>query len=134
MKRLVLGIAAAAAFAAPLLAQGGPPAGPPLYIIRDALPAGDRLAAGGNGAALFSNRCGSCHLLGGMGSNLLTKQRMMMGEGPEMGLLANRRDLTAGYVKAVVRGGKVAMPPLSRVEVTDAELDAIARYLGKAGE
>lgn len=114
-------------------AKGGPPPIPP-YQMRDELPQGDRLAAGKDGAVLFSNRCGSCHLAGGMGTNLLTKQRMAAGEPPETGLLANRTDLTQGYVKSVVRMGKMAMPRLSRVEVTDAELDAIAKYLGKAGE
>jgi mono/diheme cytochrome c family protein len=114
-------------------APGGPPPMPP-YQMRAELPSGDRLAAGRDGAALFSNRCGSCHLAGGMGTNLLTKQRIAMGEPPENGLLANRKDLTEGYVKAVVRGGKIAMPRLSRVEVTDAELDAVAAYLGKAGK
>jgi len=99
--------------------------------MRDAMPAGDRLSTGRDGAALFSNRCGSCHLAGGMGTNLLTKQRVAAGQPPESGLLANRSDLTADYVKAVVRNGKVAMPPLSRVEVTDAELESIAGYLGK---
>ena len=101
--------------------------------MRAALPAGDRLAGGKDGAALFSNLCGACHLAGGMGTNLLTKQRMMLGEPPEKGLLANRTDLTQTYVKIVVRHGKLAMPSLTRVEVTDAELDAIAKYLGKAG-
>jgi mono/diheme cytochrome c family protein len=117
-------------------APGGAPAGgpppPPPYQMRAELPSGDRLAGGGNGAALFSNRCGSCHLAGGMGTNLLTKQRMMAGQPPETGLLANRTDLTSDYVKGVVRGGKIAMPRLSRTEVTDGELDAIAAYLGKA--
>jgi mono/diheme cytochrome c family protein len=117
-------------------ATGGAPAGgpppPPPYQIRAELPSGDRLAGGGNGEHLFSNRCGSCHLAGGMGTNLLTKQRMMAGQTPETGLLANRTDLTADYVKGVVRGGKIAMPRLSRAEVTDGELDAIAAYLGKA--
>lgn len=113
-------------------AKGPPPGGaPPPYVMREAMPTGDRLAAGSDGAALFSNRCGSCHLAGGMGTNLLTKQRVAAGEPPESGLLANRTDLTADYVKAVVRSGKVAMPPLSRIEVTDAELDAIAAHLGK---
>jgi len=82
---------------------------------------------------LFSNRCGACHLLGGMGTNLLTKARVAAGQPPESGLLVNRTDLTQSYVKLIVRHGKTAMPPLSRVEVTDAELDAIASYLGKAG-
>ena len=114
-------------------AAGGPPTPQP-YQMRAELPTGDRLAVQSNGEALFSNRCGSCHLTGGMGTNLLTKQRVAAGEPPESGLLANRTDLTADYVKAVVRMGKVAMPRLSRTEVTDSELDAIAAYLGKAGK
>jgi mono/diheme cytochrome c family protein len=115
------------------LGAGGPPPIPP-YQMRATLPAGDRLTGTKDGAALFSNRCGACHLAGGMGTNLLTKQRMAAGLPPESGLLANRKDLTITYVKVVVRKGKLAMPPLSRVEVTDTELDAIARYLAKAGE
>jgi mono/diheme cytochrome c family protein len=117
--------------------QAAAPAGMPpmpLYQMRDAVPAGDRLAAGRDGAALFSNRCGSCHLDMGMGTNLLTKQMLAMGRPPGDGLLANRKDLTADYVKSVVRMGKNAMPRLSRVEVTDPELDSIARHLGKAGQ
>ena len=112
---------------------GGPPSGPPPYQMREAPPAGDRLAAGRDGAALFSNICGACHLVGGMGTNMLTRQRVMLGESPENGLLANRKDLTRTYVKIVVRRGRMAMPSLTRTEVTDAELDAIAAYLGKAG-
>jgi len=117
--------------AAQASAAGGPPPPPP-YQVRAMLPAGDRLAGGRDGEALFSNRCGACHLAGGMGTNLLTKQRMIAGEPPENALLVNRKDLTIDYVKSVVRMGKVAMPRLSRTEVTDAELDSIAAYLGKA--
>jgi mono/diheme cytochrome c family protein len=126
---LLIGLLAASVCS---LAAGGPPPIPP-YQMRAPPPAGDRLAGGKDGAALFSNRCGACHLAGGMGTNLLTKQRMAAGEPPESGLLANRKDLTQTYVKVIVRRGKLAMPPLTRVEVTDAELDSIAKYLGKAG-
>ena len=111
-------------------AEGGPPPLPP-YQMRAEAPKGDRLAARTDGAELFSNHCGYCHLAGGMGTNLLTKQRMMAGQPPETGLLVNRTDLTADYVKSVVRMGKVAMPRLTKVDVTDAELDAIATYLSK---
>ena len=114
-------------------APTGPPPGPPPYQMRALLPPGDRLAPGKDGAAVFSNRCGACHLAGGMGTNMLTKLRLMAGEPPETGLLANRADLTQAFVKVVVRAGVRAMPRLTRVEVTDAELDAIARFLGKAG-
>jgi mono/diheme cytochrome c family protein len=113
--------------------EGGPPPPPP-YQMRAELPAGDRLVPGKNGEDLFSNRCGSCHLAGGMGTNLLTVQRMKAGEPPETGLLTNRTDLTADYIKTVVRDGKMAMPRISRVEATDAELDAIAQYLAKADQ
>lgn len=67
-----------------------------------------------------------------MGTNLLTKQMIAAKRPPSDGLLANRTDLTADYVHTVVRNGKMAMPRLTRVDVTDAELAAIAAYLGKA--
>ncbi len=113
------------------VAKGGPPPIPP-YQTRAELPAGDRLAGGKDGETLFANRCGACHLAGGMGTNLLTKQRMMAGQPPETGMLSNRTDLTADYVKTVVRQGKMAMPRLTRVDVTDVELDSISAYLAKA--
>ncbi|MEI9852174.1 MAG: cytochrome c [Sphingomonas sp.] len=118
--------------AEPAKAKGGPPTGMPVYQMRAEAPAGDRLAGGRDGAALFSNHCGACHLPGSMGTNLLVKQRLAAGQPPESALLTARTDLTPDYVKAVVRNGKMAMPRLSRVEVTDSELDAIAAYLGKA--
>ncbi len=132
---LVLAMTMASAWAAPTKppAVGPPPGSPPPFQMRAPLPAGDRLASGRDGAALFSNLCGACHLAGGMGTNLLTKQRLMLGEPPESGLLEKRKDLTQTYVKIVVRRGRMAMPSLTRVEVTDAELDSIAAYLGKAG-
>lgn len=137
MKRafFVAAMTTASALAAPPTppAPSGPLPGPPPYQVRAPLPAGDRLAGGKDGVALFSNLCGACHLAGGMGTNLLTKQRVILGEPPERGLLENRKDLTQNYVKIIVRRGRMAMPSLTRVEVTDAELDAIAAYLGKAG-
>lgn len=110
----------------------GPPPAELLYQTRAEAPAGQRLAAGRDGEALFSNKCGYCHLTGGMGTNLVTKQRVAAGEAPELGLLANRKDLTADYVKTVVRLGKGAMPRQTKVDITDAELDSVAGYLGKA--
>ena len=136
MRLPIVGLLAAAAAMTALAeppAPAGPPPGPPPYQMRATAPVGDRLAGGRDGAELFSQLCGACHLPGGMGTNMLTKQRMMQGEPPEKGLLANRTDLTQTYVKFVVRHGRQAMPGLTRVEVTDAELDAIAAFLGKAG-
>jgi mono/diheme cytochrome c family protein len=140
MRALLMGMVGIASMAGHVAAvakppQGGPPPGPPPpYQMREQLPVGDRTATGANGQILFSNRCGACHLIGGMGTNLLTKERLQLGEPPAMGMLTNRQDLTELYVKTVVRYGKLAMPRLTRVDVTDAELDAIAKYLGKAGQ
>jgi mono/diheme cytochrome c family protein len=131
MNRATL-LAGLLAVTAGALADPGPPP-IPVYQMRDPMPAGDRLAAGRDGAALFSNRCGACHLAGGMGTNMLAQMRIQAGQPPEGALLTNRKDLTRIYVKTVVRRGYLAMPKLTRVEVTDAELDAIALYLGKAG-
>jgi mono/diheme cytochrome c family protein len=117
--------------AAPAGPSGGPPPIPP-YQMRAELPSGNRLTSSASGETLFSNRCGACHLAGGMGTNLLTKQMMMAKRPPTDGLLANRSDLTSDYVKAVVRQGKNAMPRQTRVDITDAELERVAAYLGKA--
>lgn len=134
VRRVLLGVAlvavGAAAYAAP--PAGGPPPMPP-YMLRPVAPQGDRLKPGGDGKVLFEVHCGYCHLAGGMGTNLLTKQQMMAGNSPDQGLLANRTDLTRDYVKTVVRMGKGAMPQQTKVDLTDAELDAVAKYLGKAG-
>jgi mono/diheme cytochrome c family protein len=131
----LLGIILAAACTAclPVQAADAPPPMPP-YQMRAPLPDGNRLSVVKDGEALYSNRCGACHLVGGMGTNLLTKERVSAGQPPDSGLLANRSDLTRTFVKITVRNGTLAMPRLTRVDVTDAELDAIARYLGKAGE
>ena len=134
MKRFILaGALLTCAVSAAALPPGPPPGPPPPYQMRPVAPAGDRLKPGGDGKTLFEVHCGYCHLTGGMGTNLLTKQRLMMGETPDKGLLANRTDLTADYVKSVVRMGKGAMPAQTRVDVTDAELGAVAKFLGKAG-
>jgi len=121
-------------------ALGQAPAGKPhlppflLYQTRGLPPAGDRLARGRDGARLFSNKCGACHLVGGMGTNLLTKKRVAAGLSAEGGLISTRTDIAPDYVKAVVRNGYIAMPRISRVEVTDPELDSIATYLGKGNK
>lgn len=111
--------------------QGGPPPmeSRPMEAEQglDVTDPASRTASGQDGARMFNRRCGVCHLGGGMGTNLLAGRT-----GPENALLAQRpggvpRELTL----EVVRHGLGAMPPLSRVEVTDAELGAIADYLAE---
>ena len=79
-----------------------------------------------DGAALFASKCALCHGPGGTGTTMLGWRL-----GKERGLLTERTDLTASFVRAIVRTGQRSMPPLTRVEVTDSELDRIAAYLSR---
>jgi mono/diheme cytochrome c family protein len=117
-----LALTASAAIAQPPL---------PPYQLRAAQQAGDRHAKTRDAKAAFEHTCGTCHLAGGMGSNLLTVQMLQQKRPPSDGLLTNRQDLYPDYVKAVVRHGKGAMPAQTRVDLTDAELDQVANYLAK---
>jgi len=49
--------------------------------------------------------------------------------GRERSLLAERTDLTAGYIQKITRVGINSMPPHNRIELPDSELDLIAIYL-----
>ena len=79
------------------------------------------------GKALFTNRCGMCHQTNGMGVGLLSRRP---GDASK-GLLESRMDLSAAVVKVVVRNGIINMPRISRAEVSDPELKAIADYLSR---
>jgi mono/diheme cytochrome c family protein len=76
------------------------------------------------GNKLFHARCGYCHLAQGTGTIMLGRRL-----GKDRALLDQRTDLTADYVKKITRVGINGMPPHTRVEVPDSELDLIATYL-----
>jgi mono/diheme cytochrome c family protein len=78
-------------------------------------------------AAQFKELCGMCHQTNGMGVGILARRP---GD-TSKGLLEDRTDISAAFVKVVVRNGIVNMPRISRGEVSDAQLDAIASYLSK---
>jgi mono/diheme cytochrome c family protein len=77
-----------------------------------------------DGKALFEYHCGKCHDAAGTGTQMLTRRL-----GKEQALLESRKGLTADLVRNAVRHGVLSMPRITRVELPDAELDAIARYL-----
>ena len=76
------------------------------------------------GNALFQARCGYCHLAGGTGTLMLGRRL-----GKDRALLAARTDLTAEYIKKITRVGINSMPPHTRIEVPDSELNLIVAYL-----
>jgi mono/diheme cytochrome c family protein len=73
---------------------------------------------------MFADSCIYCHDAGGWGTRSLAR-RVPPGEAE----LLNRKDLPAGFTRMVVRRGIGAMPPLTPTELTDAELDRLARWL-----
>ena len=86
-----------------------------------------RLAAEQNGERMFQRRCGVCHLEGGMGTMVLARRLP-----PDQAKLQDRPGLQPAFVVATVRDGMGAMPRMTRVDVTDAELNAIAAYLSRS--
>jgi cytochrome c5 len=87
-------------------------------------PTADSAQSYAEGDKLFRARCGYCHLVGGTGTIMLGRRL-----GNDRALLAQRTDLTTAYVKKITRVGINGMPPHTRVEVPDNELDLIAAYL-----
>jgi mono/diheme cytochrome c family protein len=83
-------------------------------------------AADMDGKQLFHRKCEMCHGVAGMGTGLLGRRMK-----PEIALLEKRDDLSAAYVERAARVGILNMPPITRAEVSDAQLASIAQYLAK---
>lgn len=79
------------------------------------------------GEDLFMRKCGICHLAGKTGAQMLERRL-----GGDSALLHERHDLAGAYISTVVRQGLAGMPPLTRVELPDAELDLVVRYLTRS--
>jgi mono/diheme cytochrome c family protein len=72
----------------------------------------------------FVARCAKCHGETGTGTFMLARRY-----GKDQSMLERRSNLAPEFIRHVVRNGIVSMPAITRVEVTDEELDAIVRYL-----
>ncbi|KPL68344.1 hypothetical protein SZ64_09555 [Erythrobacter sp. SG61-1L] len=79
------------------------------------------------GERLYGKECAFCHV--GRNTGTIMLQKRLPEDVPAQ--LHQRTDLSADYVKAVVRNGLMNMPVFSRAELSDAELEQIAAYLAK---
>ena len=79
--------------------------------------------------ALFVEKCGMCHRQMGMGTVILARRME-----PSKAMLEARTDLNADYVIQAARAGIGNMPRIQRGEVSDAQLQTIARYLTSKGQ
>jgi cytochrome c5 len=72
----------------------------------------------------YKAECALCHEKGGPGS-----YRLSLRVGPEAAYIARRDDLDPTYIHNAARLGIGIMPRITRVEVTDENMDAIIAYL-----
>jgi mono/diheme cytochrome c family protein len=81
------------------------------------------------GRVVYEKWCAPCHAPGVQhpGTNALTVKY----QGVKSGVLLEWRDLPAATVKFWVRHGLSVMPQFRKTEISDAELDALARYLSR---
>ncbi len=96
--------------------------------------AAEPVVAGGPGAAdagraVYDRWCSHCHDPGvhHPGTNALAVKY----KGVKPGVITEWTDLTPELVKFWVRTGISVMPHFRKTEISDAELDALAGYLGR---
>jgi mono/diheme cytochrome c family protein len=78
------------------------------------------------GKALFEKFCAECHAAG---HGHPGTQRLAWSRGEKLAVLEKRKDLSAEYIRAIVRNGLLEMPPYRPTEITDAELVQLSQYL-----
>lgn len=86
----------------------------------------DRHAAG---RAVYTKWCAPCHDPGVIhpGTNALTAKY----KGVKSGVLLEWKDLPPELVRHLVRNGISVMPQFRKTEISDADLDALAKFLAR---
>lgn len=77
-------------------------------------------------ARSYDEACGVCH-----DNNEFAVRVLADRLGPEKALIHKGHNLEPEAIRAIVRNGMGSMPAMSKLEVTDAELDSIIAYLGE---
>jgi len=80
-----------------------------------------------DGKAVFEKWCAPCHGDGPGKPGTAALQTLYKGVKPAM--LEQRTDLAPEYTRAIVRTGVSVMPFFRKTEISDAELDALSKYL-----
>lgn len=124
MKRIFITAIVALSLGAPAIAQDMPP-----QIYPQFLPLQDNTVLE-EGTDVYNYWCAACHNPGKPAFVAL----MVLHEGSVPPDLEARTDLDADYVKYIVRNGLSAMPHFRQTQISDAQLDALANYLGKVDQ
>lgn len=88
------------------------------------------------GKRVFQSHCAPCHGMGpgDDGSKMLPGTAALEAKykGERPAALERRKDLSPEVLKIIVRNGSGAMPMFRKVEISDAEIDAVAAYLAQS--
>jgi mono/diheme cytochrome c family protein len=95
-----------------------------LFIVGVSLPAS--AADGIPGKQVYEKWCIHCH---GAGEQYPGTWKLALRLGEDNSVLAQREDLSATYIKYVVRNGFAGMPSFRKLEISDSELDGLTDYL-----
>ncbi len=82
------------------------------------------------GEAVYNKWCSHCHNAGR--GNPGTESLQVKYGGKLPAVLLQRTDLTPDAIKLFVRQGIMSMPPFRKTEISDAELEQLAAFAGKA--
>jgi mono/diheme cytochrome c family protein len=104
-------------------------AGLPLTVLSLICPSTDA-SASEPGQAVFQKWCAPCHAPGPNHPGTAALEVLYNHTRP--GALEQRTDLTEAVIRRAVRQGAFSMPFFRKTEVSDAELDALVKYLDKS--
>ena len=83
------------------------------------------------GRAVYEKWCAPCHDPGIEHPGTHALMAKYPGSPRASGIITEWKDLTPQYVHFMVRHGMSVMPHFRKTEITDSELDALARYLSR---
>jgi mono/diheme cytochrome c family protein len=101
--------------------------GVPVVLCYVALAAPLHAQQPGDGKVVFDKWCTPCHGDGPGKPGTAALQALYKGVKPAM--LEQRTDLAPEFTRAIVRTGVSVMPFFRKTEISDAELDALSKYL-----
>lgn len=79
------------------------------------------------GKQVFDKSCASCHAPGNRMPGTASLAAKYGGSIPAA--LEQRKDMPGEFIRYFVRNGVLVMPPFRKVELSDADLDALIAYL-----
>jgi len=100
-----------------------------VLVLLTVLPTG-AFAADSPGHKIFDKWCAPCHAPGPGHPGTQALDTLYHGTKP--GALEQRNDLTAPFIRTIVRQGVYSMPFFRKTEIDDAELASLVAYLTRS--